>query len=158
MNVDKAQSDVDAQQKIVNQLRVDKEQVSQKISLGSKGFFEAYGYTNALKVLEENSVEIGKYTEVGAENDATSLENFKKAIAMVKTGNTLRTTDDNFRYKILIFWLKTLGILSPPFCYLSVSDATTAKYNTMNDNTTATISAPRKSKLNSIAPPSMRMR
>ena len=30
MNVDKAQSDVDAQQKIVNQLRVDKEQVSQK--------------------------------------------------------------------------------------------------------------------------------
>lgn len=97
MNVDKAQSDVDAQQKIVNQLRVDKEQVSQKISLGSKGLFEAYGYTNALKVLEENSVEIGKYTEVGAENDATSLENFKKAIAMVKTGNALRTTDDNFK-------------------------------------------------------------
>ena len=97
MNVDKAQSDVDAQQKIVNQLRVDKEQVSQKISLGSKGFFEAYGYTNALKVLEENSVEIGKYTEVGAENNATSLENFKKEIAMVKTGNALRTTDDNFK-------------------------------------------------------------
>lgn len=97
MNVDKAQSDVNAQQKIVNQLRVDKEQVSQKISLGSKGFFEAYGYTNALKVLEENSVEIGKYTEVGAENDATSLANFKKAIAMVKTGNALRTTDDNFK-------------------------------------------------------------
>lgn len=96
-NVDKAQSDVDAQQKIVNQLRVDKEQVSQKTSLGSKGFFEAYGYTNALKVLEENSVEIGKYTEVGAENDATSLANFKKAIAMVKTGNALRTTDDNFK-------------------------------------------------------------
>lgn len=96
-NVDKAQSDVDAQQKIVNQLRVDKEQVSQKISLGSKGFFEAYGYTNALKVLEENSVEIGKYTEVGTENDATSLANFKKAIAMVKTGNALRTTDDNFK-------------------------------------------------------------
>lgn len=96
-NVDKAQSDVDAQQKIVNQLRVDKEQVSQKISLGSKGFFEEYGYTNALKVLEENSVEIGKYTEVGAENDATSLANFKKAIAMVKTGNALRTTDDNFK-------------------------------------------------------------
>ena len=97
MNVDKAQGDVDAQQKIVNQLRVNKEQVSQKISLGSKGFFEAYGYTNALKVLEENSVEIGKYTEVGAENDATSLENFKKAISMVKTGNALRVTDDNIK-------------------------------------------------------------
>ena len=97
MNVDKAQSDVDAQQKIVNQLRVDKEQVSQKISLGSKGFFEAYGYTNALKVLEENNVEIGKYTEVGAENDATSLENFKKAISMVKTGNALRVSDNNFK-------------------------------------------------------------
>lgn len=90
--LDKAKKEVEAQQ-----MNVDKEQVSQKISLGSKGFFEAYGYTNALKVLEENSVEIGKYTEVGAENDATSLENFKKAIAMVKTGNALRTTDDNFK-------------------------------------------------------------
>lgn len=93
MNVDKAQSDVDAQQKIVNQLRMDKEQVSQKIALGSKGFFETYGYTNALKVLEQNS----KYTKIGDENDATSLENFKKAISMVRTGNALRTSDDNFK-------------------------------------------------------------
>ena len=93
MNVDKAQSDVDAQQKIVNQLRMDKEQVSQKIALGSKGFFETYGYTNALKVLEQNS----EYTKIGEENDATSLENFKKAISMVRTGNALRTSDDNFK-------------------------------------------------------------
>ena len=92
-NVDKAQLDMDAQQKIVNQLRMDKEQVSQKIALGSKGFFEAYGYTNALKVLEQNS----KYTQIGDENDATSLENFKKAISMVRTGNALRTSDDNFK-------------------------------------------------------------
>ena len=82
-NVDKAQLDVDTQQKIVNQLRMDKEQVSQKIALGSKGFFEAYGYTNALKVLEQNS----KYTQIGDENDATSLENFKKAISMVSEYN-----------------------------------------------------------------------
>lgn len=92
-NVDKAQLDVDTQQKIVNQLRMDKEQVSQKIALGSKGFFETYGYTNALKVLEQNS----KYTKIGDENDATSLENFKKAISMVRTGNELRTSDDNFK-------------------------------------------------------------
>lgn len=92
-NVDKAQLDVDTQQKIVNQLRMDKEQVSQMIALGSKGFFEAYGYTNALKVLEQNS----KYTQIGDENDATSLENFKKAISMVRTGNALRTSDDNFK-------------------------------------------------------------
>lgn len=92
-NVDKAQLDVDAQQKIVNQLRMGKEQVSQKIALGSKGFFETYGYTNALKVLEQNS----KYTKIGDENDATSLENFKKAISMVRTGNALRTSDDNFK-------------------------------------------------------------
>ena len=92
-NVDKVQLDVDAQQKIVNQLRMDKEQVSQKIALGSKGFFETYGYTNALKVLEQNS----KYTQIGDENDATSLENFKKAISMVRTGNALRTSDDNFK-------------------------------------------------------------
>lgn len=93
LNVDRAQLDVDAQQKVVNQLRMDKEQVSQKIALGSKGFFEAYGYTNALKVLEQNS----KYTKIGDENDATSLENFKKAISMVRTGNALRTSDDNFK-------------------------------------------------------------
>ena len=92
-NVDKAQLDVDTQQKIVNQLRMDKEQVSQKIALGSKGFFETYGYTNALKVLEQNS----KYTKIGDENDATSLENFKKAISMVRTGNALRTSDNNFK-------------------------------------------------------------
>ena len=83
------------QQKLVDQLRTDKEQAQAKIAQGSKGFFEAYGYTDALKILEKQSTANGGYTNIGAENDATSLENFKRALSMVRYGNTLRTTDTN---------------------------------------------------------------
>ena len=93
--VDEAQDAVTNQQKLVDQLRTDKEQAQAKIAQGSKGFFEAYGYTDALKILEEQSTTNGGYTNIGAENDATSLENFKRALSMVRYGNTLRTTDTN---------------------------------------------------------------
>lgn len=93
--VDEAQDAVTNQQKLVDQLRTDKEQAQAKIAQGSKGFFEAYGYTDALKILEKQSTANGGYTNIGAENDATSLENFKRALSMVRYGNTLRTTDTN---------------------------------------------------------------
>lgn len=93
--VDEAQDAVTNQQKLVDQLRTDKEQAQTKIAQGSKGFFEAYGYTDALKILEKQSTLNGGYTNIGAENDATSLENFKRALSMVRYGNTLRTTDTN---------------------------------------------------------------
>ena len=94
--VNEAQEAVIAQEKVVTQLRADKEQAQAKIEQGSKGFFEAYGYTDALKILEEQSTTNGGSTNIGAENDATSLENFKRALSMVRYGNTLRTSDTNF--------------------------------------------------------------
>ena len=93
--VNEAQDAATNQQKLVDQLRTDKEQAQAKIAQGSKGFFEAYGYTDALKILEKQSTLNGGYTNIGAENDATSLENFKRALSMVRYGNTLRTTDTN---------------------------------------------------------------
>ena len=94
--VNEAQDAVTAQEKVVTQLRTDKEQAQAKIEQGSKGFFEAYGYTDALKILEKQSTANGGSTNIGAENDATSLENFKRALSMVRYGNTLRTSDPNF--------------------------------------------------------------
>ena len=94
--VSEAQDAVTAQEKVVTQLRADKEQAQAKIEQGSKGFFEAYGYTDALKILEEQSTANGGSTNIGAENDATSLENFKRALSMVRYGNALRTSDTNF--------------------------------------------------------------
>lgn len=93
--VNEAQGAATNQQKLVDQLRTDKEQAQAKIAQGSKGFFEAYGYTDALKILEKQSTLNGGYTNIGVENDATSLENFKRALSMVRYGNTLRTTDAN---------------------------------------------------------------
>lgn len=95
--VSEAQEAVIAQEKVVTQLRTDKEQAQAKIEQGSKGFFEAYGYTDALKILEEQSTANGGSTNIGAENDATSLENFKRALSMVRYGNALRTSDTNFK-------------------------------------------------------------
>lgn len=94
--VNEAQNAVTVQEKVVTQLRTDKEQAQAKIEQGSKGFFEAYGYTDALKILEEQSTANGGSTNIGAESDATSLENFKRALSMVRYGNNLRTTDTNF--------------------------------------------------------------
>lgn len=94
--VSEAQEAVIAQEKVVTQLRADKEQAQAKIEQGSKGFFEAYGYTDALKILEEQSTTNGGSTNIGAETDATSLENFKRALSMVRYGNALRTSDTNF--------------------------------------------------------------
>lgn len=95
--VNEAQEAVIAQEKVVTQLRTDKEQAQAKIEQGSKGFFEAYGYTDALKILEAQSTANGGSTHIGAENDATSLENFKRALSMVRYGNALRTSDTNFK-------------------------------------------------------------
>lgn len=94
--VNEAQEAVIAQEKVVTQLRTDKEQAQAKIEQGSKGFFEAYGYSDALKILEAQSTANGGSTSIGAENDATSLENFKRALSMVRYGNALRTSDTNF--------------------------------------------------------------
>lgn len=72
-------------------------------SKGSYGYFESRGDSQALKVLTDSSVtgtdtsEDGggktflSYTNLGADNDATSLENMKRALDFIKEGNDIRT-------------------------------------------------------------------
>ena len=57
---------------------------NENMEKSSYGFFKAYGYTQALKILEEQSIDNGGSTNIGADNDATSLENFKRSLSMVR--------------------------------------------------------------------------
>lgn len=74
---------------------------------GSVGFFEALGDYDAEKIFQSTQVASGtgtsadgrtfaSYTHIGAEGDATSLENLRAAIELLREGNQLRTTDNNF--------------------------------------------------------------
>ena len=66
---------------------------------GSKGFFEANGSTDAVKEFDNkmiiNGKPINEYTNIGDKDDATSLDNMKKAIEYIKQGNKFRTNGDN---------------------------------------------------------------
>jgi len=71
---------------------------------GSYGFFESRGDTQAMNVLTDAGVtgtdESTKntflsYTNLGAKDDATSLENMKKSLDFIKEGNSYRTAGDS---------------------------------------------------------------
>ena len=79
--VNEAQDAVTAQEKVVTQLRTDKEQAQAKIEQGSKGFFEAYGYTDALKILEEQSTANGGSTLI----IKCLTDNSNRTISFLKT-------------------------------------------------------------------------
>ncbi len=55
---------------------------------GSLGFFEEMGSTEAVNVLKNSSYRA--YTEIGAVNDATSLDNMKAALDMIDDCNLIR--------------------------------------------------------------------
>ena len=55
---------------------------------GSLGFFEEMGSTEAVNVLKNSSYRA--YTEIGAKNDATSLDNMKAALDMIDDCNLIR--------------------------------------------------------------------
>ena len=55
---------------------------------GSLGFFEEMGATEAVNVLKNSSYRA--YTEAGAVNDATSLDNMKAALDMIDNCNLIR--------------------------------------------------------------------
>lgn len=55
---------------------------------GSLGFFEEMGATEAVNVLKNASYRA--YTEIGAKNDATSLDNMKAALDMIDDCNLIR--------------------------------------------------------------------
>ena len=60
----------------------------EKAERGSLGFFEEMGASEAVNVLKNSSYRA--YTEIGAKNDATSLDNMKAALDMIDDCNRIR--------------------------------------------------------------------
>lgn len=60
-----------------------------KANTGSLGFFQSEGASDAVDILQENTA-ISSYTHIGAAEDATSLDNMKKALDFIDECNTLR--------------------------------------------------------------------
>ena len=83
------ESEVQTQENTLAQLESETEEVRNQIQKGSLGFFESMGYTDAVRVINEG---INKHqsTNLGDENDATSLENMKATLEYIKECNELR--------------------------------------------------------------------
>ena len=112
-----SQTDLTAYKKAVEDAEKAVSDAQTQIALGSYGFFEEYATedSHALTILNmvveyQNSdqwlTDTAHLTDeareqartvIGDEKDATSLENMKRAIAFIREGNELRTTDDNFQ-------------------------------------------------------------
>ena len=114
------QVDLNAYKKAVEDAEKAVVDAQAQIALGSYGFFSEYAnedshaltiltmvvdYQNTEQYINDAKAVKPKITDellenakttIGNEKDATSLENMKKAIAMIREGNELRTTDDNF--------------------------------------------------------------
>lgn len=74
-------------------------QAQAQIDKGSYGFFEAQGATEAMEILDymmSDAIEESRQIKLGDEHDPSNLELMKVSIEMIKTGNELRTTDNNF--------------------------------------------------------------
>ena len=97
---DKAQSNLDAQAARVAAAQKAYDDIMATRNKGSLGFFEHEGSEKAAKIItrrverQVDDTEWGK-TNVGAEGDATSLENFRAALDFIKIGNDLRASDPN---------------------------------------------------------------
>ncbi|MBP3223243.1 MAG: hypothetical protein J6M18_04880 [Actinomycetaceae bacterium] len=83
-----------------NQAQLD---ASQKAK-GSAGFFAAQGATEAEKIVTGNHNQTpswySKYVKLGDEKDATSLDNMKKSLDIVRKANEYRAKDGLPQYKI----------------------------------------------------------
>ena len=110
------QVDLNAYKKAVEDAEKAVVDAQAQIALGSYGFFSEYANedSHALTILtmvvdyqnsEQFTVDNPKLSEkatyrsktiIGDESDATSLNNMKRAIELLREGNELRTTDDNF--------------------------------------------------------------
>lgn len=75
------------------------------INQGSYGFFVYHGSEGAVKVIdlileyqdaEDTTMTEGMRTNLGAEDDATGLNNVEKALEIIRQGNEYRATDNNF--------------------------------------------------------------
>lgn len=86
--ITKAEQNVAAKQKAYEDAVAFEQNASAQIAKGSMGFFEKMGSTDAVSALKNATY--ASYTNIGAANDATSLENMKQALAFMKECNDLR--------------------------------------------------------------------
>lgn len=92
-----ADSDVAAAQKEVADAEQALKDAQAVVNKGMYGFFESRNATDAMDVLDYGTTYSGAVkTEIGADGDATSLENVKATFAYMREGNQLVTTDDHF--------------------------------------------------------------
>lgn len=80
-------------------LEASKADAKAQIAKGSKGFFEKMNATKALEELNTDykigDTPLVNHTHIGADGDATSLENMLKALDYIDQGNGFRTAGDN---------------------------------------------------------------
>ena len=96
-NIEKLEADVAAS----------KEAAKEQIKKGSKGFFEAMDAKEALQVFtEEKTTSDGssylKATQVGEEDDATSLENMKASLPFLQKNNDIRKEEGGIDGRALV--------------------------------------------------------
>ncbi len=85
-----AETEYQQAQEVYAQAKSASDAAKAKEALGSYGFFEEYGYTDAMNVLKDQASWVTTYTQIGGEKDATGLENFKATVAHLKKCNQLR--------------------------------------------------------------------
>ncbi len=61
-----------------------------RLESGIKGYYESIGDTTAVEILNNPSGKLAGYTNIGASNDATSLENVQASLTWLKKCNDLR--------------------------------------------------------------------
>lgn len=83
-------ADVEAARQAVAEAEQKLASLQAQVSSGSLGFFESRGSTDAVKAIRECTY--NSYTKEGDSADATSIENMRKALDWIGTGNNLRTS------------------------------------------------------------------
>ena len=90
-DVENAQAKVNEAQKAYDEAVKKEAEAEAQIAKGSLGFFEYIGDTEAVEEFENEAyADIIDKTEIGAEGDATSLENMKASLELLKEYNDIR--------------------------------------------------------------------
>lgn len=105
--VEEAQAAYDQAKEEYDEAQEAADEASTPKARSSVGFFEYLGDTQAEKVFQTSQVAsgtgtdadgktFGSYTTIGADGDATSLDNLAAAVDLMREGNRLRMSDNNF--------------------------------------------------------------
>ena len=97
-NAEKAKNELDAAKAALDAAKAAAEEAKKQEALGSKGFFDSIGETAASDLFSQ-----GDYpdkTNMGAEDDATSLKNMLYALDFIEKSNELRRANNLEEFKI----------------------------------------------------------